>query len=221
MEMIISRQFTVLSLHPERGRITVSAASFRFALAAAAIADFYMNGELSEEDKRLTPSPRHNGDPFHDRLIDLIANSAHPKKILYWIRKLSRKSRQNLEESISVFVSGAGIRHEKKYFLGIFSYSRYYFTDPGVRSSIVENLREIVINGKNPSDEQLLILALMKATNSLSHLASEYSERSVIRGRARELFKKDEFASKYQKFARLIISSVTVATAAEESSYVA
>jgi len=47
MEMKISRQFTLVSLHPERGWIRDSSSSFRFALAAAALMDFYLLGEIS------------------------------------------------------------------------------------------------------------------------------------------------------------------------------
>jgi hypothetical protein len=219
--MRISTQFTIISMHPIKGRLIVPGTRFSYGLAAAFLLDLYLLGETRSENNRLNFSIKQNGDPLHDRLSDIIQASTRPRRILYWVRKLSWRYRQNLKESLGDLISNGSIRHEKKYFLGLFPYNRYYFNDPRLRSSLVTQLREVVINGKSPSDEQVMLLGLMKATASLHHLSAEFRERKVIRSRVREIFKKDEYRSETQLFIVQVMSAVKMLIASDESANVA
>jgi hypothetical protein len=219
MEMNISIQFTILSLHPLKGRIVVSNTNFRYALAGACLMDLYLKGEISEENKRVIHSLNKSGDLLHDRISDIIGASSRPRRISFWIRKISWKSRQNLKDSVSILVSNGSLRHEKHYFLGLFPYNRYYFNDQGLRGSLVEKLREVVIAGKTPTDEQMMLLGLMKVSRSLRRLANENGERSIIRARVREVFSNNDNISATERFVRLVMSAVSNAITAAEASY--
>jgi hypothetical protein len=217
MEMSIAKQFTILSLHPGKGRILVPNTIFRYTLAGACLMDFYINGEITIEDKRLLPSAGRSRDQLHDSLFEKIQTSSRPRRISYWIRRLSGRGRQLFRDSISLLLSEGIVRHEKLYFLGFIPYNRYYFNDPAIRSSLINRLREVVISGKVPDNEQMMILGLMKVSRSLRYLATEFSERSVIRARCREIFRRDETKPETEKFIRMIMASVQNAIAASEA----
>jgi hypothetical protein len=219
MGMSVAKQFMILSLHPGRGRILVPNTIFRYALAGACVMDFYINGEITVEDKRLLPSAGRNIDQLHDNLFARIRSSPEPKKISYWIRKLPGRGRQLLRDSMSLLLSDGIVRHEKLYFLGIIPYNRYYFNDPGMRSAIINRLREVVISRKAPDNEQMMMLGLMKVSRSLRYLATEYNERSVIRARCREIFRRGDNKTETEKVISMIMSSVQNAIAAAEAAH--
>jgi hypothetical protein len=217
MENTVTRQFVLLSLHPEKGRITIRNTYFRYSLIGACLMDLLLKGEISISDKRLTHSFRRNGDILHDKIADIIERSPRPKRFSYWIRKLSMKSRLIFRDTIDSLVSGGIIRHEKKFFLNIIPYNRYYFNDVSRRNDLIEVLRGILLYGRESTKEQMMIISLLKASSATQILAREKEEKRILKKKSTELLKKDELSSEMDKVIRevnaAIASSVAVSAA--------
>lgn len=177
METNVTSQFIILALHPEKGRVMIDSTRFRYSLIGALLMDFLDNGEISLNEKRLIPSFRKNGDLIHDMIAEKIERSSRPKRISYWVRSLSMKSRQVLRESMNTLINNGIVRHEKRYFLNIFPYNRYFITKPNIRTGIIDEIRSVLLYNKPATRKQGMLIGLIKASRSSRLLANERTEK--------------------------------------------
>jgi hypothetical protein len=221
MENSVTSQFVILSLHPETGRIIMDNIRFRYSLTGALLMDFLDSGEISLDERRLVPSFKMNGDPMHDQFAERIQNSLKRKRISFWVRRFSGKSRFIFNETIRQLINKGALRHEKRYFLNIIPYNRYFFSDIRIRTEIIEDLRNILLHDKSATRKQSMLLGLIKASGSYHILAKERTERRMLRNKCNEFLKKDVFASEIDKAIRevqaAVIASVTAASVASGS----
>jgi hypothetical protein len=213
MESTVTRQFIVLSLHPEKGRIIIQNTYFRYTLIGAYFMDLLKSGEISMADKRLTSSFRRNGEPLHDKIADIIENSSKPRRFSFWIRRFSMKSRLIFKDMVASMVSSSILRHEKRYFLNFIPYNRYFINDLRIRNEIVEGLRGVLLYGKQPTSDQMMLIALLKASSSHSLLARENGERRILRKKCTELMEKNELSSEMDKVIREVRAAIASAVA--------
>jgi hypothetical protein len=211
MESTVARQFVMLSLHPEKGRIIIYQTQFRYCLIGAYFMDLYNRGEVSLTNKRLSHSFRKNGEPLHDQIAERIERSSRPKRFSYWISRLSSKSRLIFRENIASLVSAGILRHEKRYFLNIIPYNRYFFNDQRARNEIIEGLRGVLLHGRQATDVQMMLIGLIKASDAHSILAREKGEKGTLRKKCSELMKKDELSSEVDKVIREVRAAITSA----------
>lgn len=223
METSITRQFVILSLHPEKGRILIQHTYYRYGLAGAVLMDFLNRGEISLENKRVRTSFRRNGEVIHDYFADMMEKASRPKRISYWLGKMSMKSRRIFRETINSLISAGIIRHERRYFLNIIPYNRYFFNYQSNRNEITEGLRNVLLHDRAPSTEQLMLIGLLKATRSSSILAKHREEKQPLRRMCDKVGKDNAMASEIDKAIRemhaAIVSSIAVSAAVSHGSH--
>jgi hypothetical protein len=219
MEMSISRQFSLVCLNPDTGRIRPQQTKYKFALAGAFLLDFYRKGEIMFQDNRIVPGSRRNSDPLHDRLAEALNSSDRPRRITVWIHKFSRKTRLNLREVLDPFVQTGSIQVEIKKILWVFNWNKYNITDPEIRNSVIRSLREVLIENRQPTEELRIMIGLLKITGSLRHIATGHEERVQIRNRYCEIFAEEMNIPEGETFLRHVLRSVKRAIAAEEAAH--
>jgi hypothetical protein len=223
MESTVTRQFVMLSLHPEKGRKMIPDNPFRYTLIGAFLMDLLRRGEISMTDRRMTHSLRGNGNPVHDIIKEMIERSSKPRRFSYWIRRLSMKSKIIYKDTIGTLISDGVLRHEKRYFINIIPYNRYFFNDMRLRNEIVEGLRGVLLYGRQPTDEQMMLTGLLKASSAYSLLVREKGEKRTIRKKCTELMEKDELPSETDKVIRevraAIATSVAISAATSHGAY--
>ena len=223
METSITKQFIILSLHPEKGRILIQNTYFRYGLAGAVLMDFLNRGEISLENKRVRTSFRRNGEVIHDLVADMMEKSSRPKRVSYWLGKISMKSRRIFRESINSMISACIIRHERRLFLNIMPYNRYFFYSQNTRNEIYEGLRNVLLHDRAPSTEQLMLIGLLKATRSSSILAKHREEKQPLRRMCDKVGKENVMSSEIDKAIRemqsAIVSSIAISAAVSHGSH--
>ena len=223
MEFNLTSQFIIISLHPEKGRIMIDGTHFRYTLTGAVLMDFFLNGEISLDKNRLVPSFRKNGDQIHDMFTEYVSRSSKPRRISFWVRRLTRKSRFIFKETINPLIDKGLIRHERRYFLNIIPYNRFFIRDISIRSGIIDEIRNVLLHSKTATSKQSMLIGLIKASGSFRLLAKEKGERRVLRKRCDEFLKNDAMASEIDVAIRevqaAIIASVTAATVAASASH--
>lgn len=223
MESTITRQFVILSIHPEKGRIIIQDTYFRYTLIGAFFMDLLNSREISMSEKRMTHSFRRNGDPVHDNIVEIIERSSRPRKFSYWINRFSRKSRLIFNNTINSLVTNGIIRHEKRYFLNIIPYNRYFFNDLRSRNEIIDGLRGVLLHGRQVTGDQMMLIALLKASSGHAIVAKENGEKRIIKKKCSELMEKNELSSEMDKVIRevraAIASSVAISAAASSGIY--
>lgn len=214
METTVAQQFVILSLHPERGRIRIDHTHFRYTLIGAVLMDFLNKGELSMDNKRLVPSFRKNGEEVHDTFVEIMERASRNKKISYWIRRLSMKSRFTFKGTAAQLVNRGILRHERRYFLNIFPYNCYYLSDKRFRKEIIDGLREVLLNNKPSVREQRMMIGLIAASRAFRLLAYEPGEKRILRLKCKEFMKNDEMSSEINQVIKEVQSSIAASIAA-------
>jgi hypothetical protein len=223
MEPSVTTQFVLLALHPEKGRIIIDSIHFRYSLTGAVLMDFLDNGEISLNNNKLVPLFRKNGELIHDMFAERIERSSKPRRISYWISMLNRKSRLVFREVVNYLINKGILRHEKKYFLNIFPYNRYYQNDGRNRIEMINEIREILLHDKPASRKHGMLIGLIKASRSSKLLAREPQEKRMLRKKCNDFRQADAMASEIDKAIReveaAIVASVTAVTIASSSSH--
>jgi hypothetical protein len=218
METSVTSQFIILALHPEKGRIMIDNLHFRYSLIGSVLMDFLEREEISLNNKRVVHSFRKTGEVVHDELSEIIGKQAKPRRINFWVHRLSRKSRFVFKETINSLINKGIIRHERRLFLNIIPYNRYFLTNRELRSGIVEGMRELFFYGRSATRRQIMLIGLINASRSWRILGKEKGERWMLRRKCREFMKSDAINSETDKAIREIqtsvISSISAATAA-------
>jgi hypothetical protein len=223
MDNTLAEQFAILSLNPEKGRVTIDSIHFRYSLTGALLMDYLEADEFKVINKRVVPSFRINGNPVHDMFAERIMKSSRNRKISFWVSRLTNKSRFVFREIISSLEKQRLIRIEHKKFFGIFPYKRYWFLDNNLRTSIIDRLREILLYGKQPGKKEIMLLGLVETSKAYRLLSREKGEVKILRKKNTEILKgdimSDEISSAIREVQAAIAASVTAATIAAHSSH--
>ncbi len=215
--------FMILAIHPTKGRIAIENIHFRYTLTGAVLMDALSMDEFTIEDKRLIPSFTKNGDPLHDMVADRITNSSRNRRISFWINRLSRRNMLIFNEIITRLEKKDIIRTDKKKFLNIIPYKRFWFNDRSIRDNLIERLRQFLIYGKQPGKNDLMLLGLVEASRAYRLLSRERAEVKQMRRKNGDLLKGDimntEINLAIREVQTAIIASVTAATMAAHGSH--
>jgi hypothetical protein len=223
MDRSVAKLFVILALNPEKGRVSLNSIHFRYSLTGALFMDYLERGEITTENKRVVPSFRKNGEVLHDLFADRILKSAKNRRISFWIRRLTNKSRLIFREIINSLEKEKILRIEQRKFLNIIPYNRYWFIDNSVRTNLIEVLRGILLYGKQPGKKEIMLLGLVEASRAYPVLSHERGESKILRKKNAEFLKGDvmnaEISQAIREVHAAIIASITVATIAAHSSH--
>jgi hypothetical protein len=214
MELTITARFIILALNPEKGKLIPDDLHFRYSLAGSVLMDFFTNGEITLSGKQVIPSFRRNGIAAHDLWASKIEEARRNRSISYWVRTLGRKRRIVLRENIRLLVNAGLIRDEKRYFLNLFPYNRYFITKPEIRTQLIRELKGVLLEGRNASKEQKMLIGLIRAAQAFKILADDRRERWAIRKRCKEFMTGDDFASEADIVIRQVQLAVTTSVMA-------
>jgi hypothetical protein len=223
MVFSLAEQFVILSLNPEKGRISIDSIHFRYSLTGALMMDYLEREEFKVENKKVIPLFRTTGDPVHDLFAERIMKSSRNRKISFWVSRLTNKSRFIFREIISSLEKQGIIRTERKKFLGIIPYNRYWFIDKNPRTGIIENLRGILLYGKQPGKKEVMLLGLVETSRAYKLLSREKGDVKILRQQNSAILKGDVMSAEINQAIRevqaAIASSVTAATIAAHGSH--
>lgn len=215
MKYSVAEQFLILALNPEKGRISLDGTHLRYSLTGAILMDFFEGDELRVEDNRVIPSLRINNDSLHAIFSEQFSKSSRNRKISYWIRRLSNKSRFIFRELTLSLEKQGILRIEEKKFLNIFPYRRYWFINNYIRNEITDNLRNILLHGTNPDKKDLMLISVLHAAEAHSILKKERGETKTIRQKSTALLKSSLVTSEISQTVKEIQSAISSAITSE------
>jgi golgi phosphoprotein 3 len=223
MDHSVAELFVILALNPDKGRVRIDSIHFRYSLTGAILMDYLEGDEFKVENKRVVPSLRINDDAIHLLFTERIMRSSRNRKISFWVRTLTRKSRFVFSEMTKNLERKKIIRIEQKKFLNIFPYKRYWFTNNTVREKIIEDLRGILIHGRQPDKREIMLLGIVEASRAYRLLSRERGEAGLLRKKNTELLKgnimSSEISQAIKEVQAAIIASVAAASAAAHSGH--
>jgi Golgi phosphoprotein 3 len=223
MELPVLTQFVILSLNPDKGRIMIDSIHFKYSLTGAVLMDLLNNAEISLSGNKLVSSIKKTGDPVHDLFAEKIGGSSKSRRISYWVRNLSGKSKLVFRETINSLVNKGIFRHEKRLFLNLFPYHRYFITDRRIRAGIIDEIRDVILHNKQATRKHGMLIGLINASRSHQLLVKEKGERRTLRRKCNDFRQDDPMASEIDKTIKevqaAIIASITAASVATSGSH--
>jgi hypothetical protein len=214
MEKSVTAQFVILSVHHDNGRIVIDNLHFKYSLIGAVLMDFLDRGEISLSNRRLIPSLRKNGDPMHDMFVERIEGYSKPRRISRWVRSLSGKGWLVFKDTINSLIDKGIIRHERRLFLNIFPYNRFFHTEKSQRTGIIDGIRDVLFHDKSATRQQIMLIGLIYASRSHHILAKEKGERWILRRKCKEFMKGDTIPSEIDQIIREVNSEIDASVAA-------
>jgi hypothetical protein len=133
----------LLAYDPDRGRVRAGG-NLGAMLRAAALADLYLNGRLTDERGRAAVGVRH---PCHDTVLDALLDEIAGSRPRKWHSWISRRHRVAVKAVRQQLGDGGWVRLEPRRILGLFPTTRVTVRDPRVRKELLGR-----VNGalKNP-----------------------------------------------------------------------
>jgi hypothetical protein len=223
MDNSIAEQFVILALNPEKGSIAIPGIHFRYSLSGAILMDYLAGEEFRVEEKRVIPSLRLNDEAIHALFSDMIMKSSRNRRISYWVRRLTTKSRFIFSEMTRSLEKQGIIQIEQKKFLNIFPYKRYWFKNKSVREKIIEEVRNILIRGRQPGKKDLMLLGIIEASAAYRLISKERGETGLLRKKNKVLLKGNvmsiEISQAIREVQEAVTSSVIAASMASHASH--
>jgi len=196
MALTLSEKFILLAHHPEKGRFAVTQYQHQYGLIGSLIMDLSLKGILTVENKRIYM--KQNDPPADEILKDIvqkIAASSRPRRIRYWLSKLSFSYRRYKWSVYANLEKQWIIRIESKRFLGIIPYRKCYVRNKSERTQVIATLREAILYKKEMNDEMIALAALVAGCSMQRKLTTRREELKVIKQELKRILKDQPVAS--------------------------
>jgi len=197
--MLISESYLLITLDESKGKHYLRAGIAKDeCFAAAWIMDLILRGKLAIEGKKLKViDPSSTGDEYLDDILNVLKGSKMIHKIRYWIRIFSSQQKIKLNDLTLKRLESQGVlKFEKEPFLKIFKRWGYFFIQPEVKKSLVEQIRNVIIDNLDPDIYLLCLLNLLKISRLIKvYIPKEY--RKVAKYRIDELIRFGKYDPKH------------------------
>jgi hypothetical protein len=184
MDLSLKEKLGIILLDPDKGRILMDQNRLTYALTACLIFEMKESGLIEfDKDKLRVKSFKYPKDPLHEVLFRKMNTGKKDKKFSTWIMKFSRKGGYYKKHVIQSLQNKQIIGKERKRFMNLIPYNRYFFINLTLRRKLLEKLRTIVFDSVNPEQEDILILGLVSIGNVNKIIYRNKEERKLLKKR--------------------------------------
>lgn len=217
--LTLSEKLLLLALHDEKGSVVFSASmALPYGLAGALLLELYLANKITFVDKKVqvidsTPT---NNDLLNEALA-LIDSASKLRGAEYWLNSISSKVKGIQQRLASQLVNKGVLAEQEQTFLWVIKSTRYPTQDAKPEHDIRQQLKDIVLEGHDASEEDIALLGLVQVCELIAEVFNR-DDRKFAQKRIKELAK-DEKVSKAisqtveQITAALLIIIVTTTTA--------
>jgi len=214
MELNIAEKFLLMAHHPTKGRFLISGIMINYGLIGALLLELSAKGKISIRDKRVVLKSRRDENAILSEIISTIGQATKPKKMKYWISKLSRKSNRFRKEILQNLERKKLVRIKHKKFLGLIPYRLYYLTETKTRDKIIGELKNVIFHPKELSAEEGALLGLIEACKMYRIMTTYREELKVVKQKLKALIKDMPLAEAVDETIRLVQAAIVAGIAA-------
>lgn len=188
MELSLKEKLIIALLDPDKGRLIMEQSRISHSLAACIIFEMKEMGLIDITQNRLqSRSFKYPNDVVHREVFKKINDSKKERKLSFWLMKLSWKGGYFRRGIITDLQSKQVIGTERKYFINIIPYTRYFFINLSLWRKIIEHLRAVVFHSATPSQDDFLLLGLISVANVNRVIYRNREEKKLMKERIKEL----------------------------------
>lgn len=186
MEFPIIKQFFLVAINPQKAKYIVLGNHLKFGVLGAALMDLYNSEAVQIENKRIILKETESTYPeFLEQPVKLLSNKFNLRLYSYFNR-LGYKE-YSIQKLILKYLSDQKhIKLVRKRFLGI-AYIRYVPYNNDERTALIKHLRDILLRGAKPGEDDYPILYLIKSCSMVRALSNIRQERVYIRRKLRSV----------------------------------
>jgi hypothetical protein len=214
MNNSIAEEFVILALNPDKGRVAIPGIHFRYSLSGAILMDYLAGEELRVEERRVIPSLKLNDEAIHILFSEMLKKSTRNRQVSYWVRRLAAKSRFIFGEITRSLEDRRTIQIEQKKFLNIIPYKRYWVVNKSVREKIIDQVRDILLRGREPEKKELMLLGLIETSGAYRLISRERGEARLLRKKNNVLLKSNVMSDEISQAIRQITKAITASATA-------
>jgi hypothetical protein len=189
--LLLAEELLLLALHDEKGKIVSSAATaINYGLSGALLMELAIQGKLGYDRKHIYIHDSSSvGEPLLDEVLEKIGQSKKVRSPQYWVSRLCniKGLKQRL---LNGLVEKRILAKEEHRVLGIFTRARYFVNQSSHEQEVRHRIRNIILNGVEPSERSAILIGLMHACNLTSEVFSR-EERKRAGKRIKEIARKE------------------------------
>jgi len=188
MDLKLSEKLLLLAVDDEKGTMVSDQIHLHYSLAGALILEMTLSERIGLIDDRVVlQNSGATKDPIINEIIALIQKSSKRKKINYWVSKIGQKGGKFQKETINNLISKGILRKQEDKILWIIPYNKYPTVNAKPENEIRRELRDIVLHGQQPNQENLMLLGLTQASNLIKEIFPNKEHRKTAKIKIKEL----------------------------------
>jgi hypothetical protein len=217
MDLNTAEKFLLIALHPDKSRYLIPEHRLNSGLLGSIFFDLTMEGKIEIKDKRIVSrSPYTNISKAHNLILGRIATSKRNKRIKTWISNIAWNSQKYRHIILHDLVFKGLVRLEERRFL-IIPYKRAYVINSKLRTSLIEDLRDDILENRSVDNKTASILGIIDACKMQKILSPDKGTHKIMKTNLKEMVKKDAVAMEVRTVIEEM-QAVVVATAISTTS---
>ena len=192
-ELYLHESILLLGLDDVKGNFTSSLPYLNYGFASALIMDLVLEERIFIEDKKvLMKTNALTENKLLNKILSKIQEVKKPRKLSKWLHSLVNKNKKYIPEAIDKLIRDNILVRKRKKVLWIFNVSRYPSINVQSENLLRERLREIIFEGKEPDQKDLLLLTIIKTCKIDRDLIPNRQERKMAQQRIKTLTEDSE-----------------------------
>jgi Golgi phosphoprotein 3 (GPP34) len=217
VDLILAEQTLLIALDDEKGRDTTEWGSDP-GLAGALLLDLARLELISvDADGKIVAVD--GAQPDHELVRDTyttIRQSFKPRNAKGWVRRLPRELKPLRQRLARRLVQRGILSEEHSKRLGILPATRFPTVDPAPERELRDRLQDVLVTGRDPSEEEALLLGLLEPLGLIDSLVAK-DQRRAARKRAKAVAEQGLAGTAVRDAIRAVQAGVIAAVIASTS----
>lgn len=215
----LAADLLLLALGDQSGKPLLDSTKLNALLAGATVLELTLDGvlDVAGEDGPVKPGRLFRpGRQAGEELLDEVAEACEgmkPKDAIAHIAGVTsfRDRAGKIREALLERLAAAGVlREERAKVLGLFPSSRWPTVDPSYEQSVVDRVREVVVDGVPPDERTAALVSLLSAVDLTPKVLPDADKRQV-RARAKQVAEGDWAAAGVKRAVDSVTAAMTAA----------
>jgi golgi phosphoprotein 3 len=183
--MILPEQLLLLALDDDKGTDQAYYGSDP-GLGAGLLLELARDDLVRVEGKHLHAAPGLPSHPLAREALEVIRSDPKPRKAEDWVRRLPKELKPLRERVAGGLVEQGVLDEQRSKVLGLFGRTRWPEADPAPERELRARLREVLVTGREPTEEEALLIGLLEPLRLVGRVV-EKDERKTAGRRAKEV----------------------------------
>lgn len=216
MDLSLKEKFLIISIEPGKGKIMLMGNQLTYGIAGAILLELKSKNIVNFEDNILFLNQyRPSADRIINRAVEIIRKSKKKRRVNVWLMRFSWRGNSFVREILRKLLSHNIIRKERKRFLNIIPYNRYFFLQKNVRNQTILSLKDaLYTNSITSQDEDLNLLGLIYACGLERIFTDDKNEKKELARYLKEQINTNEAFAEIKS----LIKKIRTAIASSKSS---